>query len=177
MEQTTMTAPTAAAAQLRESDPEFASIKMCEPVADCFESQFQEPTFLGYFAVLTAGRSLQALYQSLMANLYSKRMNDFLMRCQPLIGQVLPQSIGEGLITQSQKNPQILQAIPSLQMDAQRYRLFLQTVSPYIKDRAGNAQKLFQDYRGYYPYYYFFGNLKATRKSTAKDSPSKAGVN
>ena len=172
-----MTAPTAAAAQLRESDPEFASIKMCEPVADCFESQFQEPTFLGYFAVLTAGRSLQALYQSLMANLYSKRMNDFLMRCQPLVGQVLPQSIGEGLITQSQKNPQILQAFPSLQMDAQRYRLFLQTVSPYIKDRAGNAQKLFQDYRGYYPYYYFFGNLKATRKSTAKDSPSKAGVN
>lgn len=172
-----MTAPTAAAAQLRESDPEFASIKTCEPVADCFESQFQEPTFLGYFAVLTAGRSLQALYQSLMANLYSKRMNDFLMRCQPLVGQVLPQSIGEGLITQSQKNPQILQAFPSLQMDAQRYRLFLQTVSPYIKDRAGNAQKLFQDYRGYYPYYYFFGNLKATRKSTAKDSPSKAGVN
>ena len=45
-----------------------------------------------------------------------------------------------------------------------------------MNDREGNARKLFEQYKGYYPYYYFFGNLKATRKSDTKAS-SSAGVN
>ena len=163
--------------ELIAADPEFAAIRQCEPISDCFESQFQQPTFLGYFAVVMEGRSMQVLQQSLMANLYSKRMPDFLMRCQPLVGQTLPKTIGEGLITQAHKDPQILQAFPSLQMEAQNYRFFIQSVQSYMSDRPAYAKQLFPEYQGYYPYYYFFGNLKATRKKDDTKSASNAGVN
>lgn len=163
--------------ELIAADSEFAAVRMAEPVSDCFESQFLQPTFLGYSAVLTEGRSMQVLQQSLMANLYSKRMPDFLLRCEPLVGQTLPRSIAEGLITQVHKNPEILRAFPNLQMDAQRYSYFIQGIQPYIKDRQGYARQLFDQYQGYYPYYYYFGNLKSTRKKDDKESPSSAGVN
>ncbi|MCR5819433.1 MAG: DUF6057 family protein [Bacteroidaceae bacterium] len=172
-----MLGSSAAARQQAEADPVFADLRNYEPLNDTFESQFQEPIFLGYNAVLTQGRSMQALHNSMMANLYSKRMPDFLMRCEPLIGQPLPQSVREGLVTQAAKNQQILQAFPALQMDMQRYRLFIQNVNQYFGDRPAYALKLFPEYKGYYPYYYFFGNLKSTRKAPQKESASKAGVN
>ena len=46
-----------------------------------------------------------------------------------------------------------------------------------MKDRAGNAYKLFERYKGYYPYYYFFGNLKATKKGYTGEPKASAGVN
>ena len=58
-----------------------------------------------------------------------------------------------------------------------QFQTFLHTVQPYMKDRAGYANELFPKYKGYYPYYYFFGNLKSTRKKDDKESPSSAGVN
>ncbi|MCR4995225.1 MAG: DUF6057 family protein [Bacteroidales bacterium] len=161
-----------------EADPVFAALRKTEPVADSFEGMYQEPAFLGYTCVLTAGRSQEALMQSLMACLYSKRMPDFLMRCEPLVGSVPPRTIAEGLTTQAGKNPEVLKVFPQLQMNVQYYRGFLQTVKPYMNDRARAGIELFDQYRGYYPYYYFFGNLKATRKKadTVKAS-SNAGVN
>jgi hypothetical protein len=160
------------------ADPVFARVRLTEPVADSFESFYQSPIFLGYTAVLTAGRSMQALQQSLMANLYSKRMPDFLMRCEALVGTTPPRTIAEGLVTQTIKNPAILQAFPQLQMNVQVFRGFVQNVQPYMKDRARGGIELFDQYRGYYPYYYFFGNLKATRKREDKEhGGSKAGVN
>ena len=160
------------------ADPVFARVRLTEPVADSFESFYQSPVFLGYTAVLTAGRSMQALQQSLMANLYSKRMPDFLMRCEALVGTTPPRSIAEGLVTQTTKNPAIMQAFPQLQMNVQMFRSFLQNVQPYMKDRARGGRELFDQYHGYYPYYYFFGNLKATRKSDNKEhASSNAGVN
>lgn len=161
-----------------DADPVFATVRKTEPIADSFESMYQSPTFLGYTCVLTAGRTKEALMQSLMACLYSKRMPDFLMRCQPLIGTTPPRTIAEGLTTQLMKNQDIIKAFPQLQMNAQVYRGFLQTAQPYMKDRARGGIELFDQYRGYYPYYYFFGNLKATRP--ANDSTtvsSNAGVN
>ncbi|MBR1682501.1 MAG: hypothetical protein IJ767_03555 [Bacteroidaceae bacterium] len=161
-----------------EADPLFAQLRRTEPVHDSFESFYQQPTFLGYAAVLTEGRSQEALMQSLMANLYSKRMPDFLMRCEPLMGTTPPRTIAEGLVTQAPKNPAILQAFPQLQMNVQVYQGFLRTAQPYMKDRARGGLELFNQYRGYYPYYYFFGNLKATRKRDDKEhTSSNAGVN
>ena len=161
-----------------EADPLFAQLRRTEPVHDSFESFYQQPTFLGYAAVLTEGRSQEALMQSLMANLYSKRMPDFLMRCEPLMGTTLPRTIAEGLVTQAPKNPAILQAFPQLRMSVQVYQGFLRTAQPYMKDRARGGLELFNQYRGYYPYYYFFGNLKATRKRDDKEhASSNAGVN
>ena len=105
-------------------------------------------------------------------------MPDFLMRTQPLIGSTPPRSIAEGLVTQTIKNPDILQAFPQLQMDAQVYRGFIQSVQTEMKDLPAHARELFDRYKGYYPYYYFFGNLKATRKSDNKEhASSNAGVN
>ena len=160
------------------ADPEFALLRKTEPVEDFFESFFTEPMFLGYNAVVMKGRSEEALLYSLMTNLYSKRMPDFLERCNPLVGTTPPRLIAEGLVTQSLKNPVVMQAFPQLQMNQQVYRGFLQNVSFAMKDRPTYARQLFDQYKGYYPYYYFFGNLKATRKSDDKaKNTSSAGVN
>ena len=164
--------------ELVEADPVFRQLRLTEPVEDSFESQYQEPVFLGYAATLMAGRSREALMQSLMACLYSKRMPDFLMRTEPLVGSVPPRSIAEGLVTQIVKNPTILQAFPQLQMNVQVYQNFIRNNTEALKDRPANARRLFPEYKGYYPYYYFFGNLKATRKSSDKEhASSKVGVN
>ena len=161
-----------------EADPVFARLRRTEPLHDSFESFYQQPTFLGYAAVMTEGRSPEALTQSIMANLYSKRMPDFLMRCEVLVGTTPPRSIAEGLVTQVPKNQAILQVFPQLQMNVQVYQGFLRTVQPYMKERARGGRELFDQYRGYYPYYYFFGNLKATRKSDKKEhASSNVGVN
>lgn len=161
-----------------DADPEFALLRQTEPVQDNFESFYEPPVFLGYNCALIAGRTPAALTHSLMANLYSKRMPAFLERCQPLVGSTPPRSIAEGLVTQANKNPVILQAFPQLQMTAQVYRNFLQTMGPRLKERPKYARELFDSNRGYYPYYYFFGNLKATRQSGAKEhASSNVGVN
>lgn len=160
------------------ADPEFALLRQTEPVMDNFESYFEAPVFLGYNCVLMAGRSPTALQHSLMSNLYSKRMPAFLERCQPLVGTTPPSIIAEGLVTQVKKNPAIMQAFPQLQMTAQMYTGFLRNVATEMKDRPRYARQLFDSYKGYYPYYYFFGNLKATRKSDKKEhTSSNAGVN
>jgi len=165
-------------AEAVEADPVFARLRKTEPMADSFESQYESPAFLGYAATLMAGRSMDALTQSLMACLYSKRMPDFLMRCQPIVGTQPPRSIAEGLVTQSLKEPNILKAFPQLQMNAQVYQGFIRSNEAALKDRPANARRLFNQYKGYYPYYYFFGNLKATRKrDDANTSGWKAGVN
>lgn len=159
------------------ADPEIASLLQTAPIKNAFENQFEKPCFLGYFAVIGAGKSMQALHYSIMANLYSKRMPDFLARCEMFIGTTPPRSIAEGLVTQSFKNPAVLQAFPQLQLDAQRYQNFIKNVQPYIKDRERGGEELFEQYRGYYPYYYLFENLRATRKNTEKTDTQKAGVN
>ena len=164
--------------ELVDADPIFAQLRLTEPVNDAFEGQFEEPSFLGYTATMMVGRSKEALMESLMACLYSKRMPDFLMRCQPLVGSTLPRSVAEGLVTQVSKEPDILRAFPQLEMNAQMFQNFIRTNQYAFKDRPTYARKLFDTYKGYYPYYYFFGNLKATRKrSDEEHGGSKAGVN
>ena len=105
-------------------------------------------------------------------------MPDFLLRCEPLVGTTPPRSIAEGLVTQCFKTPDILKAFPQLEMNAKMYQSYLRAVQPYMKDRARGGVELFDQYKGYYPYYYFFGNLKATRKrDDKKEETHKAGVN
>lgn len=160
------------------ADPEFALLRQTEPYADSFESFYQAPTFLGYNSLLIAGRTKTALLHSLITNLYSKRMPLFLERCQPLMGTTPPKTIAEGMATQASKVPAILQAFPQIRMDVQMFAGFVTSNAEALRDRPGHARELFDTYKGYYPYYYFFGNLKATRKSDDQEhSNSKAGVN
>ena len=163
--------------ELVQADPEFNVVMRTMPTKDSFESMYEEPVFLGYAVELMEGRTTEALTQSLMANLYSKRMPAFLMRCQPLVGTSPAPYIAQGLVTQARKYPEILQAFPQLNMEMQRFASFLRVAQPYMQDRPRGGVELFDQYHGYYPYYYFFGNLKATRKRDNTATSSAAGVN
>lgn len=159
------------------ADPEFKMIRLTEPVRDMMENQFIQPVFLGYNAALMEGRSINALWNSLSVLAYSKAMPQFIARCQPLQGSPLPETYAQALALMSAKQPELLQAFPDIQMQHTRMGAFLTHVSPLMGDRAGNAPNLYKQYKGYYPYYYFFGNLKATKKPDEGQSSSKSGVN
>lgn len=192
--------------ELVNSDPEFAVIRQTEPMHDNFENRFIQPVFLGYNAALTEGRSISALYNSLMVNIYTKTMPDFLMRCQGLEGGTQPASISQALVLMSSKYPEVFQHFSSLAYYQGDLQNFITETSQYIQARPGiteeekrellamgitpsgsdslissenralHARELFPRYKGYYPYYYFFGNLKATKKKETRES-SNAGVN
>ena len=167
--------------ELVDNDPEFKNVRLTEPVRDNFENFFIQPTFLGYNAALMEGRSINALWNSLMVHIYTKTMPQFIERCQPLQGTTPPQQIAEALTLMSGKNPALLQAFPTLEYNRPRLMTFLQETKPFLTNydmRKAHARELFPKWKGYYPYYYFFGNLKATRGHTKEnEGSSNQGVN
>lgn len=161
------------------ADSEMAMIRLTEPIHDNFENNFIKPTFLGYNAMLMEGRSMNALINCLMVHIYTKTLEPFMYRAQPLAGSTPPTSIAEALTLMSGKNPQLLQSFSGLEMHRGRLQSFLGNTQQYMntpEERAKHANELFPQYKGYYPYYYFFGNLKATKKKPQAES-SNAGVN
>ncbi len=163
--------------KLVNADPEFKMIRLTEPVRDLMENSFVQPVFLGYNAALLEGRSINALWNSLTVQLYTKTMPQFVERCAPLQGTTLPQTYAQALAVLSSKQPQLVQQYPDIAMQRQRLSAFISHVKPLMSDRPGNAHKLYEKYKGYYPYYYFFGNLKATRKKSDAPASSNSGVN
>ena len=167
--------------ELVDAEPEFAMVRLTEPVRDSFENFFVQPTFLGYNSALTEGRSVNALWNSIMVHIYTKTMPQFIERCAPLQGSTPPKSISEALALMAPKNPQLKVMFPSLQYEQTRMTNFFQDVKGYIgsfESRSEHARQLFPKYKGYYPYYYFFGNLKATkRRDVTTEGSSKHGVN
>lgn len=191
------------------NDPEFAVIKETEPMHDLFENNLIQPVFLGYNAALppSEARSKKALYNSLITNIYTKTMDDFLYRCQGLDAQGTPTSIAQALALLSGKHPEIREYFTATTYLLPELQSFLESTQEYINPRAGiteeekegllalgmtpsggdtltsaenralHARELFTDYKGFYPYYYFFGNLKATKKKDKKGESSNAGVN
>ncbi len=162
---------------LVNSDPEMAHIRPLEPIHDSFENMYQQPVFLGYNLRLYEGRSVNALYNSLAVCLYTKLMPDFLSRLEPIAGQTPPENIMDGVLLMSNKNPNLTRMFNGLDLRMHRLSNYMDEVRPYMADRPGNARKLFDKYKGYYPYYYFFGNLKATKKSEPEKTSSNSGVN
>mgnify|MGYP006967133466 FL=1 len=162
---------------LIESDKEMASIRQLEPINDSFENIYPQPAFLGYNSMLTEGRSQRALFNSLAVCMYSKSMPAFMMRTQPLAGTLPPENISDALCLMSSKDPNVMKQFPQLNFRLQKLSSSINEMKPYMKDRAKYAKELFPRYKGYYPYYYFFGNLKATRKSPKDQNSSTAGVN
>ena len=105
-------------------------------------------------------------------------MPDFLKRCQQYVGQTPPRAIAEGLALQAYKNPDILKVFPQLEMQVEQLSYFLQVAQPYMNDRERGSRELFNQFKGYYPYYYFFGNMRSTRKpGEGEVEHNKAGVN
>ncbi len=162
---------------LVNAEPEMALIRLTEPVHDSFENQYQQPLFMGYNLMLVEGRSANALMNSLVVCLYTKLMPQFVERLEPLIGTTPPSIIMDGIMLAENKNPGISQHFAGLNFRQPQLQSFLENTRPYMKDRPGFAYELFPKYKGYYPYYYFFGNLKATRKGYTSLSSSNSGVN
>lgn len=163
--------------EMVKNDKEMAFIRQFEPIHDSFENTYQQPVFLGYNAVLTEGRSKNALLNSLAVCMYSKSMPAFMMRTQPLEGSLPPENIADALCLMSAKDPNIMQRFSGLDYRYKKLATALGEMKPYMKDRPKYAKELFESYKGYYPYYYFFGNLKATRKTPKAEASSTAGVN
>ena len=163
------------------NDAEMKVVRLTEPLHDNFENFYIQPTFLGYTAALTEGRSLNALWNSLVVHIYTKTMPQFIERCAPIRGTTPPRSISEALFLMSGKYPQISQSFPMLSYNQGRMASFMTEVKSYMdshETRAAHARELFPKYKGYYPYYYFFGNLKATRrKDVTREGSSNQGVN
>ncbi len=160
-----------------DADPEFKMVRLTEPVRDNFENFFVQPTFLGYNAALTEGLSINALWNSLAVHIYTKTMPQFLERCQPLQGTTPPLNVSDAIVLMAAKYPDLTKSFPNMDYSRTRLVSFMQDVKPYMGDRAKYARELFSKYKGYYPYYYFFGNLKATRKHKENEGSSKQGVN
>ncbi len=158
-------------------DPEFHMVRLTEPVHDNFENNFEQPAFLGYNAALLEGRSINALWNCLAVHLYSKSMPQFIYRCYPMQGTTPPGSFAEALALMSSKQPELMQNFVGLEWQRERLAKFAKEVKPYMKDRAKYARELFPKYKGYYPYYYFFGNLKATKRQEEARKSSSSGVN
>lgn len=157
---------------LVQADPEFAAILRVLPPYHTFEQFYLRPSFVGFYAQLKTFRNEEQLTWAAMACLYSKRMPEFLQLCRRVVGSMPPRSIAEALLLQSYKDPSILQAFPQLEMLQSRFDLFVQDAQPYMQDREAGAAALFDKYHGYYPYYYFFGNLRSSRK----DEPQEEGT-
>ena len=159
------------------ADPEMALIRLTEPIHDSFENQYQQPLFMGYNLLLVEGRSSQALTNSLSVCLYTKLMPQFVERLEPIVGTTPSSIIMDGILLAENKQPGLSQHFTGMNFRQPQFQTFLHTVQPYMKDRAGYANELFPKYKGYYPYYYFFGNLKATKKGYTSLSSSSSGVN
>lgn len=170
--------PMAAHLELVQADPELAAVLEAAPPYHSFEQFFLKPGFLGYYTSLKDFKTKEALEWSIMACLYSKRMPDFLQRCSQLVDSTLPKSIAEGLALQASKQPELLQMFPQLELIVNRLDFFFNDASPYTQDKERGAEELFERYKGFYPYYYYFGNLNSTRKPSDEDlDHNNAGVN
>ena len=159
------------------ADPEMAMIRLTEPLHDSFENQYQQPLFMGYNLELVEGRSNNALINSLCVCLYTKLMPQFVERLQPLTGTTPPSIILDGIMLAENKYPGISQNFQGVNYRQPQLQSFIENTQPYMKDRPGFAYELFPRYKGYYPYYYFFGNLKATKKGYTNLHSSSSGVN
>lgn len=157
-------------------DPEMALIRKLEPIHDSFENNYQQPTFMGYNLALVEGRSKNALLNSLACCMYTKVMPAFIMRTAPLEGQTPPENVCDALCLMSSKDPGIMKRFNGLDLHYSLMTSRIAEMKPYMKDRQRYARELFPRFKGYYPYYYFFGNLKATKKRSESAS-SSAGVN
>ena len=164
--------------ELVNADPEMAKIRLTEPIHDSFENQYQQPTFMGYNLALVEGRSMNALYNSLAVCLYTKVMPDFMARLNPIRGTTPPDNFADGILLCRNKQEGIEKGFTGLNLREPRLQAYMKTIQPYLKDRPRYARELFPRFKGYYPYYYFFGNLKATRKSQmGSNRSSSSGVN
>lgn len=163
--------------QLIAQDARFSKVLNLLPTNDSFETFYKEPTFLGYNICLMQGRSMDALNASLAACLYTKLMPEFLMRTEPLIGTALPRNVEDALTMESKKNTNINRVFNLSELSTSRYDMFLRMAAGYRGQKEEGARALKEQFLGFYPYYYFYGNLNATESQNESKNKSEHSVN
>lgn len=151
--------------ELIKQDRQYSQIMKLEPTENSFETFYPRPLFLGYNINLMQGSSLEALQASLAACLYSKMMPAFLIRTEPLINIPLAQNVQDALVLANNTNKNISQIFQLDELSKEKFDLFTRMAATYKKNRAEGAKQLKAQFLGYYPYYYYFGNLNTEKKS------------
>lgn len=160
---------------LMMKDAELAKVAELQPIQDSFENQHQNPTFMGYNLNLSMGRSMAAWDNSTAVCLYTKLLPQFTSRLEPYVGKTLPENFADGALLAARKYPEILDAFPQLKWRSTQLESYINSMQPYMSDRPGYGPKLFPSQKGYYPHYYFFGNLRATKAGYTGESVLKKG--
>lgn len=158
-------------------NPEVAVIRGLEPLHDDMENNYQMPLYLSYNQKPRESRTRNGYENSMMANIYSKSLLTFIDMLEPLVGTSLPKNISEAALMVSEKYTGLRKAFPSLEYGAPELDSFYQQAGAFMGDyetSESHARELFPSYKGYYPYYYYFGNLRDTNRSTKS---SNNGVN
>lgn len=163
--------------ELIAKDIRYGKVLNLKPTHDSFETFYKEPTFLGYNICLTEGRSMDALNASLAACLYTKLMPEFLVRTEPLINTALPRNVEDALCMEGQRNENISRIFNLSELSKSRYNLFLKTAAPFKGKKEEGAKALKEQFLGFYPYYYFYGNLNASKPANETNKTSEHSVN
>lgn len=157
-------------------DPLLGVIAQMLPYDDSFEMQYNHPLFIGYNVQLLAGRSTMALNNALMACLYSKLLDNFYLRLQPLQGATLPPYYEQALAIYSLNNTDLMKPYRVSPLSLSAVKGFFSACLPYQKDlHSSGAKALKPEYGTMYPYYYYFENIPDAGDS--KDGSEKGGVN
>lgn len=143
-----------------KKDPNLAKVLELIPLEDSFEQWYRTPLFIGYNVMLSSGRSIRALYNSLAACLYNKDLDAFYRRTLPLRGGMLPKSFEEAVVLYGLKDADKIKNFQISPMTLQTTRFFLSDALNYKgQDRKNVYYKLCSQYLGYYPFYYYFENI------------------
>lgn len=164
--------------ELVDKDPELKAIAEMLPVDDQFEGAFVRPLFIGYYLGVKHVGSRAAYDVATAASLYARMMPLFCYRAVAYAKEGnYPPVVADALGMLKVMQPQAVSAFAGIDMNAGRYVGFAQkftgtdTLAVYQQ-----AVGQFKDYRGYYPYYYFFGHPEKADKC-GKEEQEKGGIN
>ncbi len=149
-------------------DAELAFVQCCAPKADIFEGYLTSPTFLGYYhALQKPGNKIQR-DAAIAASLYTKNIPVFMHHVsQYSSNEPLPSVMGDALtlVLANQSLPDT--QARELAIHKGKLNAFTRSLNGADPRTAKDEDlSLFEKYKGYYLYYYFFGNRN-------KEKPAK----
>lgn len=162
--------------QLRK-DPELGDIMETEPLEDQFESAFMRPLFIGYYLGMKQARNRKSHDMATAASLYARMLPLFLYRAAAYAESgYYPPVVADALGMMKAGNVPAAASFTHVEAQTGRYVNFARTFSG--TDTLAiyrQAIRQFDDYKGYYPYYYYFGHPE--KDETDLQEQEKGGIN
>lgn len=161
--------------KLLEADPMLARVLAFAPRENKFAQNYRQPTFLGYNMGVREG-SNATLVTSITACLYSKDMQQFLMRLPMLRSkQQLPYCCLQAIAIAGLKQPEVLKQYPEVTSFIQNEaKAFIRDAAPYVKDKEALRRELKERWLGTYYYYYYCEN---NNPNQVRKAGNAGGVN